>query len=603
MTDLAQLLATSGLFDPEWYCATYPDVGLTGIDPLRHFVTYGRALGRAPGPGFDPVFYAAHAPDLAADQDPLCHYLRHGRAEGRLPTPQAAQARDGMTRLRRLQAELWGGLDRSAGAALAALLDDLDQPEQVRFEAGCQLAIWRDFSGDAAAAEALLERLGGMSARVAESSARLIPLSLLYARRGATRAAHGALNAIAVPDRGTDRVLALANLAANDDDRLALINSLYSSQNLAPLRRRDRARPLNLANLATDPCPRLRRGIGKVSVIMPAYQAAGTILPALDGLLRQSHANLEIIVVDDASSDDTFDRVAALARKDRRIVPLRLPQNAGAYGARNAGLARATGAFITTHDADDWSHPQKIERQLATLAAAPELMAVIAHWARVRDPLQITSNWRLGAKLLQWSHSSLLFRREAADRLGGWDPVKVSGDMEYIWRIEAAFGPGSVRRILPDLPLAFALDDAGSLTRNPLTHVRTTYFGLRHYYREICRYWHARAPQGLTPQQQDLKRAMLPAAIWPGQDGSMRADLLIRADCCDPAAMAKLAGLAGENPARRIALSHHPDPGFAGRKTGYSMIFDDGFFDLLQRDNVIIACPEDRVQADEVLRL
>ncbi|WP_158509101.1 hypothetical protein, partial [Thalassovita gelatinovora] len=88
----------------------------------------------------------------------------------------------------------------------------------------------------------------------------------------------------------------------------------------------------------------------------------------------------------------------------------------------------------------------------------------------------------------------------------------------------------------------------GSLTRNPLTHVRTTYFGLRHYYREICRYWHARAPQGLTPQQQDLKRAMLPAAIWPGQDGSMRADLLIRADCCDPAAMAKLAGLAGGKP-------------------------------------------------------
>lgn len=603
MSDLTRVLAASGLFDPDWYCATYPDVGLTGIDPLRHFVTYGRALGRAPGPGFDPLFYAARYPDLAADQDPLSHYLHHGRAEGRLPTPQAARTRAGMARVRHLQAELWGGLDHSASAALQGLLDDPDQPEQVRFEAGCQLAIWRDFSGDAAAAQALLERLGGMSARVALSSARLIPLSLLYARCGATPAARTALAAITETDRGSDRVLALANLAADDEDRLARINSLYSSQNLAPLRRRDSTQPLSLANLTTDPCPPAPGGIGTVSVIVPAYRASDTIAIALDGLQRQSHADLEIIVVDDASPDDTFDRVAALAAADRRIVPLRLAQNGGAYAARNAGLARATGAFITTHDADDWSHPQKIERQLAALTADPARVGVIAHWARVRAPLQITSNWRLGSKLLQWSHSSFLFRRAVADRLGGWDPVKVSGDMEYIWRVEAACGPGSVCRILPELPLAFALDDAASLTRNPLTHVRTTYGGLRHYYREICRYWHRQAPAGLSQQQQALKRAMLPAAIWPGQDGSLRVDLLIRGDCCDPAAMAKLTVLAGENPARRIALSHHPDSGLAGRKTGYAMAFDDGFFDLLQRDNVIIACPEDRVQADEQLSL
>ncbi|MYM55869.1 glycosyltransferase family 2 protein [Thalassovita mangrovi] len=597
------LIAQSGLFDPDWYRAAYPDVGLTGIDPLRHFVKYGADLGRRPGPGFDPAFYAARYPDVEPDAGaPLWHYLQHGRTEGRLPTPEAARTHDGMVRVRRAQAELWGGLEETSEAALGALLDDPDQPEQVRFEAGCQSVFWLDFNGKDGEAQALLERLGGMSAPFAGASARLIPLSLILSRRGAERAATDALAAIRPADRGADRVLALANLATDDGARLELLNTLYAAHDLAPLRRIDPVRPLGLDNIETAPCAAAKT-IGKVSVIVPAYEAVDTIDTALRGLCRQSYRDLEIIVVDDASTDGTFDRVKALATNDPRIVPLRQPRNGGAYAARNAGLERATGDFITTHDADDWSHPEKIARQVAALTGDPARIGVIAHWARIRPPLKITSNWRLSPKLLQWSHSSFLFRRAAADRLGGWDAVKVSGDMEYIWRVEAAYGPGSVQRILPDVPLAFALDDAGSLTRNPLTHVRTTYRGLRHYYREICRYWHRQAPGGLAPQQQALKRAMLPAAIWPGQDGSLRADLLIRADCCDPRAVAEMAALAEQAPARQIAVSHRPDPGFVGRRTGYAMEFDETFFDLLRRENVVIACPEEKVEATETLSL
>ncbi|MGR3375702.1 glycosyltransferase family 2 protein [Salipiger abyssi] len=593
---LRSRLQRSGLFDPAFYTAEYPDVAQTGIDPLRHFLRYGMALGRRPGPGFDPIFYAAEYPDVAGGEPAaLWHFLSHGAQEGRQPTRQAAQVRRGLTRIRQLQALLWGGLGDSAETELAALHDDFGQPDSVRLEAGTQLAAWYDFTGRDARARAVLESMESLPERFARTAARLIPLAMLYLKDGRRRAARQALDAIRPEEHDNHRVLALADLAEGQA-RIDRINGIFSARDLAALRLRDPAAGAGLANLTADPCEPATDH-GRVSVILPAWQAADRIATAIGSLQAQSYRNLEIIVVDDASTDGTFDLVTAMAREDDRIVPLRQAENGGPYAARNLGLAQARGDFIATHDADDWSHPQKLALQVAELAGDPALTGVIAHWARVRPGLEITTNWRLGAQLMQWSHSSFLFRRGVAERLGGWDAVRVSGDMEYIWRVQAAFGPDSVRRILPDVPLAFAADDAGSLTRNPLTHVRSTYGGLRHYYREICRYWHARAPQGLSPEQQAGKWAMLPAAILPGQDGSDRVDTLLLGDCCDPRVLAEMARIAAERDPGRIGLVHRPDPGFTERRIGYAMEFPEPFFELLQRANVCIACPEDRVRA------
>ncbi|SPF81792.1 glycosyltransferase family 2 protein [Pseudoprimorskyibacter insulae] len=603
MDDLITKLHASGLFDRDWYCATYADVAQTGLDPMWHFVKYGLDLGRAPGPGFDPGFYLARYPDVASgDITPLRHYLFHGQAEGRFPTPAAAQTHDGMTRVRRLQAELWGGLEDSAATGLMDLVNTPDLPDQVRFEAGCQLAFWRDYSGDAAGAEALLHRLGGLPPRYSRASFRQIPLATLYARRGARQAARAALQAILPEDQGSDQVLALANLE-NDAGKLDLINGLYAPRGLAQLTRRDAAALLSLGNLTATGCPARPAEGPLVSVIMPVFRAARTIRAAIASLQAQTHTDLEIIVVDDASDDDTFQIVSDLAKEDPRIRPIRQAVNGGAYAARNRGLSEARGEIITTHDADDWSHPQKIALQLDALAQDSGLVGVIAHWARVAPPFQITTNWRLGPSLLQWSHSSFLFHRIVADRLGGWDEVRVSGDMDYIWRCEAAFGAASVRRILPDLPLAFALDDTSSLTRNPLTHIQTSYRGLRHYYREICRFWQHEAPGGLTPDQQAEKRAMLPPAMLPGQSGTQQVDLLLRGDFCDRAVIAQMARQIEAAPSQTIALSHVPDPDLTQRQTGYAMQFDMGLFALLRRGTVSIACPEKATEASETLTL
>ena len=100
---------------------------------------------------------------------------------------------------------------------------------------------------------------------------------------------------------------------------------------------------------------------------MAAFNAEGTIEQAISSVLAQSWTNLELIVVDDGSSDATAERIEQIAGKDERVRLLRTKRRGGPYAARNQALAAARGEFITLHDADDWSHPQKIELQVCAL--------------------------------------------------------------------------------------------------------------------------------------------------------------------------------------------------------------------------------------------
>ncbi|MBX6374123.1 MAG: class I SAM-dependent methyltransferase [Acetobacteraceae bacterium] len=80
----ARLVASSPLFDAEWYRRRYPDVAASGVDPALHYVLHGGAEHRNPGPAFDARWYLERHPDLAAaGVNPLLHYLEHGAAEGR----------------------------------------------------------------------------------------------------------------------------------------------------------------------------------------------------------------------------------------------------------------------------------------------------------------------------------------------------------------------------------------------------------------------------------------------------------------------------------------------------------------------------------------
>jgi glycosyltransferase involved in cell wall biosynthesis len=101
------------------------------------------------------------------------------------------------------------------------------------------------------------------------------------------------------------------------------------------------------------------------SIIVPAYNAAAHVGRAIASACAQTERRIEIIVIDDCSTDATADAVRQLALGDDRIRLLRTPTNAGPSAARNIGLKAAQGQWIALLDADDHYRPQRIERMVA----------------------------------------------------------------------------------------------------------------------------------------------------------------------------------------------------------------------------------------------
>lgn len=99
-----------------------------------------------------------------------------------------------------------------------------------------------------------------------------------------------------------------------------------------------------------------------VSVIMPTYNRQATVMRALDSVLGQTYANLEVIIVDDASTDSTVQLVNA--RRDDRVHLICLPENGGANAARNRGIAAARGEYIAFQDSDDEWDRDKLQVQI-----------------------------------------------------------------------------------------------------------------------------------------------------------------------------------------------------------------------------------------------
>jgi glycosyltransferase involved in cell wall biosynthesis len=112
-----------------------------------------------------------------------------------------------------------------------------------------------------------------------------------------------------------------------------------------------------------------------VSIILPAYNRADRLPEAINSILVQSFCDFELIVVDDASSEDIESVVRSIG--DPRIRYIRHTVNGGASAARNTGLAEARGEFIAFHDSDDLWLPGKLKRQLEQLQKLPPEVGVV----------------------------------------------------------------------------------------------------------------------------------------------------------------------------------------------------------------------------------
>ena len=107
----------------------------------------------------------------------------------------------------------------------------------------------------------------------------------------------------------------------------------------------------------------------KISVIIPAYNVESYIVQAIDSALQQTERNLEVIVVDDASTDKTLATVQSI--QDTRLQVLINPDNLGAAASRNLATEAARGEWIAFLDADDWYAPERLEKLLEVIQLKP----------------------------------------------------------------------------------------------------------------------------------------------------------------------------------------------------------------------------------------
>lgn len=170
-----------------------------------------------------------------------------------------------------------------------------------------------------------------------------------------------------------------------------------------------------------------------VSVVMTAFNTWRYIEQAVQSILAQSFSDLELIVIDDGSTDGTTETLRRLAGQDGRIR-LRSRPNTGILKAANEGLGLARGEFIARMDSDDVSLPFRLEKQVGFLRANPEIVAVSTQYdyvdtrgRRLKTMAMPDGDAMIQSLLLRGipglCHSALLVRRSAIESIGGYDPA------------------------------------------------------------------------------------------------------------------------------------------------------------------------------------
>ena len=330
------------------------------------------------------------------------------------------------------------------------------------------------------------------------------------------------------------------------DNVLKWINRAYRRAGLDGLSVDPGCAHATLATLATP----LRRSdrTPLVSVIMPMHNAEATVDYAVRAILAQTEARLELIVVDDASTDGSVEAAFAAARGDARVRIIQQEQNQGAYAARNRGLAEARGRYITVNDADDWSHQSRLALQCEHLErGAP--FCTTSGISVLRD-LRIAPHPR-NARAIRENLSSLMLRTDELRALGGWDEVRFGADSELYERLRARHGC-SRRMVKRGVPLAFLLRGAGSLTANSATGAWSSRYGARREYKEAYRRWHR---SETTLVMGTTRPFPAPAIALQRDPPTHQFDLLLVGDLRDD-----LTTLTISEPSSQIGVLHVPAP-------------------------------------------
>lgn len=240
-----------------------------------------------------------------------------------------------------------------------------------------------------------------------------------------------------------------------------------------------------------------------ISVIIPAYNAESFIAETLNSVLTQSYRDLEVIVIDDGSTDRTAEIVEKIARRDER-VRLVFQQNAGVAAARNAGIKMARGEWFAFLDADDIWYPHKLEKQLQRFQQLDETIGLVYCWSvLIQETSEFTGgyiafdfNGDVGHALTYLNFignaSAPLIRRSVIEDVGGFDIALKEQQAQGCedWELYLRIAERYKFDVVPEFLVSYRQQSA-AMSRNDTSMLQS--------YTLVMEQWQAKHPE-LLPQ-------------------------------------------------------------------------------------------------------
>lgn len=190
--------------------------------------------------------------------------------------------------------------------------------------------------------------------------------------------------------------------------------------------------------------PRYGRRRNLISVVMPVFNAEDFVKEAVESALKSQGVAIELVIVDDGSSDATPEIVRELAAGDGRIRFIQSHRNHGPYFCRNIGLLAARGRYVAFHDADDRHDSKRLRAQLEDLQRGRAAVS-ICHAARW------SQDWSKTLSEPRFASVTMMFDRSLIAEVGFFDSVRWGGDSEFIARVKALKGRQAISIIEAEL--------------------------------------------------------------------------------------------------------------------------------------------------------
>lgn len=188
-----------------------------------------------------------------------------------------------------------------------------------------------------------------------------------------------------------------------------------------------------------------------ISVIIITYNRGRYIREAVESVVNQSFKDLELIIIDDCSTDDTESIIAEYAKKDDRVRYFKLPERGGISKARNFALRESVGEYIAVLDSDDvWCDNNKLKKQYEFLNKNSDyvlvgggVIVIDETGKEIKKYFNLEKDKDIRGNILyknQFAHSSVMFRKDVALKVGGYDENLNIGEDYDLWLKLGAIG-------------------------------------------------------------------------------------------------------------------------------------------------------------------